>query len=110
MALARYTDTRLTKRENAMDYEARRAISYVLRLWRVTDEGGAFWRALLEDPRSNGRRGFASPEALFTYLREEIATQERNEQATDGTDGATPQRAGHGLQAGTRPKSEGGNV
>jgi len=64
-----------------MSDDARQAFSYLLRIWRVKDEGLVHWRALLEDPSSGERRGFADLEALFAYLRAEVA-------ADDETDGA----------------------
>ena len=42
--------------------------SYLLRLWRVPGESGA-WQASLEDPQTGERRGFASLDALCAFLR-----------------------------------------
>jgi hypothetical protein len=44
--------------------------SYILRLWNTDPSGIAGWRALLEDPRTGERVGFASLELLFAYLME----------------------------------------
>jgi hypothetical protein len=49
-------------------------LSYLLRLWRVSEVGGvqsageAHWRASLESPHSGERVGFAGLEELFDYL------------------------------------------
>jgi hypothetical protein len=48
-----------------------RYLAYMLRLWQVQGEGGAVWRATLEDARTGERRGFASLEAFVAWLREE---------------------------------------
>ncbi len=45
-------------------------IAYLLRLWRAG--GGGEWRASVEDPHTGERRGFASLEALFAFLREQV--------------------------------------
>jgi hypothetical protein len=49
-------------------------LSYLLRLWQENAgnqlSGEApLWRASLEGPQSDERRGFAGLEELFTYLR-----------------------------------------
>lgn len=52
-------------------------LSYLLRLWRVSGEGSrrregkAVWRASLESSRTGERRGFASLDDLFDFLREQ---------------------------------------
>lgn len=60
-------------------------LSYLLCLWRVSGDGeslgmgsGAIWRASLESTRTGERRGFASLEELFDFLRKE--TGERAEE------------------------------
>jgi hypothetical protein len=53
-----------------------RYLAYMLRLWQVKGEGGSSWRASLEDVRTGERRGFASLEELFTYLREGMGRAE----------------------------------
>jgi len=47
-------------------------LAYLLRAWRVVRNGEAVWRASLEDVDTGERHGFASLEALFAYLREEL--------------------------------------
>jgi hypothetical protein len=52
-------------------------LSYLLCLWRVSGDGEphgmgrkAIWRAALESTRTGERRGFASLDELFDFLRE----------------------------------------
>jgi len=42
--------------------------SYLLRLWRVK-EGEEGWRASLESAQTGQRKGFATLDALFDYVR-----------------------------------------
>lgn len=51
----------------------RRYVSYLLRLWQADSDGEPVWRAMVEEPLSGERHGFASPELLFGFLREQIA-------------------------------------
>jgi hypothetical protein len=53
-------------------------LSYLLRLWRVSGGGEphsmgekAIWRASLKSTRTGERRGFASLDELFDFLREQ---------------------------------------
>jgi len=53
-------------------------LSYLLCLWRVSDDGEphnmgrkAIWRASLESTCTGERRGFASLDELFDFLREQ---------------------------------------
>ena len=46
-------------------------LSYLLRLWRVSDEGKPVWRASLHDPQTDQRTGFAGLNELFDYLRQQ---------------------------------------
>jgi hypothetical protein len=46
--------------------------SYLLRLWRVKVGGRDLWRASLQDPQSGERISFATVEALFAYLQEQL--------------------------------------
>ena len=43
-------------------------LSYLLRLWRVSEEKAA-WRASLESSRTGKRIGFTDLESLFAYLK-----------------------------------------
>jgi hypothetical protein len=62
-------------------------LSYLLRLWWVGDDDGTqpgeadspgladgVWRASLESPQAGERKGFASLDDLFDFLREETST------------------------------------
>ena len=51
-------------------------VSFLLRLWQVSDEGKsqpspkkAVWRASLENPHTGERKGFANLDELFDFLR-----------------------------------------
>ena len=51
-------------------------VSFLLRLWRVSDEGKsqpgtkkAEWRASLENPHTGERKGFTDLDELFSFLR-----------------------------------------
>jgi hypothetical protein len=54
-----------------MDKEQPDYLSYLLRLWRVSGEEKAVWRASLESPHTGERRGFANLADLFTFLEKE---------------------------------------
>jgi hypothetical protein len=41
-------------------------------LWRTGSEENAIWRALLENPYTGERRGFAGLKDLFVYLQAQI--------------------------------------
>ena len=45
-------------------------LAYLLRLWRVEEEGRPRWRASLELPGSGERFVFGSLETAFDFLRE----------------------------------------
>ncbi len=49
-----------------------RYISYLLRLWQVSDGNAPVWLAMVEDPRSGTQRGFASPELMFAFLCDQM--------------------------------------
>jgi hypothetical protein len=48
-----------------------RYLAFMLRLWQARDNEEMVWRASLEDPHSGERRGFASLEMLFAFLKEQ---------------------------------------
>jgi hypothetical protein len=48
----------------------RRYQAFLLRLWQERSEGKWVWRASLEDPHTNVRKGFADLERLSAFLRE----------------------------------------
>jgi hypothetical protein len=56
-----------------MDKEQPDYLSYLLRLWRVSDEEQAVWRASLKSPHTGECRGFVSLIDLFTFLEKEVS-------------------------------------
>ena len=44
-------------------------LAYMLRLWQVSSDGEPTWRASVESPHSGERKGFASLDDLFDFLR-----------------------------------------
>jgi hypothetical protein len=46
-------------------------LSYLLRLWRVSDGEGPTWRALLKSSHTGEEVGFGSLEKLFAFIREQ---------------------------------------
>lgn len=66
----------------------RRYQSYLLRLWAAGEEENTIWRASLEDPLTGQRRGFASLDDLFDFLRQQTRGSDdierrMNEQSQD---------------------------
>jgi hypothetical protein len=55
-----------------MDKQQPDYLSYLLRLWRVSGEEKAVWRASLESPHTGERRGFANSTDLFIFLEREL--------------------------------------
>jgi hypothetical protein len=51
-------------------------LSYLLRMWRVQEDGGATWRASLERPGNHDRHTFTSLEAAFDFLRQRAGEAE----------------------------------
>ncbi len=45
-----------------------RRVSYLLRLWSISDAQGVRWRALLEDPMTGQRIGFPDVQSLAEFL------------------------------------------
>ena len=64
-----------------MDKEQPDYLSYLLRLWRVSGEEKAVWRASLESPHTGERRGFANLADLFTFLEKETGHAARGQTA-----------------------------
>ncbi len=54
--------------------ERLRYLAFMLRLWQVEADGAPIWRASLENPHTSERRGFASVEALFEFLRSTLGS------------------------------------
>jgi len=50
--------------------DTQRYRAYLLRLWQTGEDETAAWRALLEDPRTGERHGFADLNSLFAFLDE----------------------------------------
>ena len=61
--------------------------SYLLRLWRVK-EGEEGWRASLESAQTGERRGFATLDALYDYIRSQtrIESSPYSRAESDGKD------------------------
>lgn len=54
--------------------EQRDYLSYLLRLWRESDEEQAMWRASLKSSGTGDKVGFGSLEELFAFLRSQTGT------------------------------------
>ena len=66
------------------DERAPRYLSYLLRVWRMTDgQGQPVWCASLEEPGSHHTESFADMGALFTFLRRRLDTELPHPSATD---------------------------
>ena len=50
--------------------ERQHYLAFMLRLWRVGEDGMA-WRASLENAHTGARQGFASLDALLAFLEEQ---------------------------------------
>ena len=71
----------------------RQYVSYLLRLWQTNNDGEPVWRAMVEEPLTGEHHGFASPELLFGFLREQITR--RSERAhTEGGESGEPAHDG----------------
>jgi hypothetical protein len=57
----------------------RRYRAFMLRLWQERSDGEWVWRASLEDPHSNARKGFPDLERLVVFLREQTEKGESEE-------------------------------
>jgi hypothetical protein len=54
--------------------------SYLLRLWKTASDGERVCRVSLESAQGGERVGFASLDALISFLRRECAVPQRGEQ------------------------------
>jgi hypothetical protein len=54
--------------------------SYLLRLWREGHNRQPLWRASLESAQSREVYHFASVEALFAFLRQQIMSEDRRDE------------------------------
>lgn len=50
--------------------ETQRYRAYLLRLWQTGEDEAVVWRALLEDPRTGERHGFADLDSLCAFLNQ----------------------------------------
>jgi hypothetical protein len=64
----------------------RRYLSYLLRLWQITDAGKIAWRASLEDPRTGERQGFTSLEGMISFLWEQIRNNDNETAPVQNSD------------------------
>jgi len=66
----------------------RRYLSFLLRLCCIKQDGCEIWRASLEDPHTEEKRGFASLDLMVDFLREQVqsAGDEQNNRISDTTD------------------------
>ena len=55
-----------------MSADDRRYLSFLLRLWRIKQQGCEIWRASLEDPHTGEQHGFASLDLMLAFLMEQI--------------------------------------
>jgi hypothetical protein len=66
--------------------------SFLLRMWQTSDGEGLTWCASLEQPGTRERRGFATLDQLFDFLRDQAALQPKQigtgsrEQVASGED------------------------
>jgi hypothetical protein len=58
-----------------MEKEQPEYLSYLLRLWRVSDDKEPAWRALLKSAHTGRQVGFGGLDALFDYLRSEAGLE-----------------------------------
>jgi hypothetical protein len=54
-------------------------LSYLLRLWSVRIAGDTVWRASLESSLTGERRGFASLEGLYDFLKRKTGVRSDHE-------------------------------
>jgi hypothetical protein len=65
-------------------------LAYLLRMWRVDEDGGSSWRASLERPGDGEQLVFATLEAAFDYLRE------RGKEESEGSPAPPDEDKGNG--------------
>lgn len=57
-------------------------ISYLLRLWRVHNDGPGKWRVELRSAKTGQRMGFASLDELLVHLREQTGGDQEQDEGT----------------------------
>ena len=60
--------------------------SYLLRLWRISNQGKAVWRASLESAQTGERRTFADLASLVAFLEEQTGADARSEDHRPSTE------------------------
>ena len=68
--------------------QKKRYLSYLLRLWQesvgdLPHGDSPLWRASLESPQADTRLGFASLDALFVFLENEIRSSSFDQEHSD---------------------------
>jgi hypothetical protein len=61
-----------------------RYLSYLLRLWQTSDGKEQIWRASLQSPNTQERRGFASLEELVDFLETQMGHSDPDEGGASG--------------------------
>ena len=69
-----------------MSDQERRYIAYLIRLWQIERQGRLVWQASLEDARTGKRQGFSGVEALFGFLRRQMASTPASRETKDDMD------------------------
>jgi hypothetical protein len=68
-----------------MSAERKGYLAYLVRLWQVNQEGGAAWRASLEDAHSGESCGFISLEDLFDFLCQRVKEYSMKENESENS-------------------------
>ena len=76
-------DTRPKGSQEQRDYQ-----SYLLRLWRESDEKKPVWRASLKSSRTGEKVGFGSLDELCEFLRMQTGTMRRAGKGIERNGGA----------------------
>ena len=71
-----------------MSKEQRSYLSYLLRLWQTESGGEGVWRASLEDPHTEERKGFANLTDLLAFLEQETGHCARGQTTPNGQGGS----------------------
>jgi hypothetical protein len=59
-------------------------LAYLLRLWRVSEQGKAVWRASLQNSLNGDLLGFASLDDMFLFLRRQTDAMANDDENDDG--------------------------
>ena len=68
-----------------MQWERRRHVSYLPRLYQAERDGTIVWRASLQNPDGSERQDFAALADLLNFLEEEYGTVGRAENGLEGS-------------------------